>query len=469
MIYQVFADELPKEARIQLPASKSLSNRALIIRALCPEPCRIDNLSDCDDTRVQLAAFEGNKPNIDIGAAGTSMRFLTAYLACTPGKEVVLTGSARMKERPIRLLVDALRELGADIEYQEKEGFPPLHIRGKQLEGGALSIDGSTSSQYISALLMIAPTLAKGLQLTLTGSITSRPYILMTLQLMRRFGVESSFVGNVITIAPQAYRALNYTVESDWSAASYWYEILLFGQPQLERVTLCGLEPESLQGDSRVAAFFAELGIDTRFTEEGAELTLSDRSLPEKVTWDLSDQPDLAQTLIASCVGAGIGFHMKGLHTLRIKETDRLKAMHDELQKFGVQVEVIGDDEMIYTPANSLPSAGMNPLDVQVFATYKDHRMAMALAPLSAAVRESVYVDDPGVVSKSYPDFWEHLKQVNFQVEPIDQSVDEFMAHAQEVKAQQERVHRHSKFILNTVLIACAAIVVLLSFKCCRW
>ncbi|MBO6012049.1 MAG: 3-phosphoshikimate 1-carboxyvinyltransferase [Bacteroidales bacterium] len=481
MIYQVYTDDSKQASnRIELPASKSLSNRALIIRALCKGECQIDNLSDCDDTRAMLSAFEGDKDTIDIGAAGTSMRFLTAYLACTPGKDVVLTGSDRMKERPIRILVEALQKLGADIEYSGNEGFPPLHIRGKQLEGGELSIDGSTSSQYISALLMIAPTLNKGLKLTLDGQITSRPYIEMTLSLMQHFGVESSFEGNVISIAPQNYQPASYRVESDWSAASYWYETMLLANKRIRTLTLAGLKADSLQGDSRVAEYFTELGIDTKFSEEGAELTYSDRPKPQKVEWDLSGEPDLAQTLIASCAGLWIGFHIRGLHTLRIKETDRLKALHDELYKFGVNIHIVGDDEAVWDcNYENYEKKGDSTDDLVyveppiVVRTYKDHRMAMAFAPLAfmasdLALADAVYIDDPAVVSKSYPDFWKHLEKMCFCIEPIDMSPEAFVEHAKAVEAKQTRVRSHAKFVLNTVIAVSILLLSYLFFKCCR-
>ena len=434
MIYKVTAapDCLRDNEIIDLPASKSLSNRALILQALCPEPCQLTHLSDCDDTRVMLQAFEtvstqdatnAQEPLvIDIGAAGTSMRFLTAYFATRRGAEVIMTGTERMKQRPIKILVDALRTLGAQIEYLEGEGCPPLRIHGRQLDGGPLSIDGSTSSQYISALLMVAPTLAKGLQLTLTGDVTSRPYILMTLGMMREFGVESTWEDNVISIAPQTYRAQTYEVESDWSAASYWYEILaLATDAQLKAIRLKGLHQESFQGDCHIADYFAPLGIVTSFTPEGVTISRSqaDGQLPERLVWDMTEQPDLAQTVISTYACLGIRFDICGLHTLRIKETDRIAALENELAKLGFVVTDRDNDRML---SDNQQVAGHNPEVVPVISTYKDHRMAMAFAPAALAImsQPTLLVDDPAVVSKSYPQYWEHLRQLGFSVEEYD-------------------------------------------------
>jgi len=472
MLYEITVKPLPKEQTIDLPSSKSLSNRALIIQALCHEKCTLERLSDCDDTRVLQAAFDGTeKDTIDIGAAGTSMRFLTAYLACTPGKPIVLTGSKRMKERPIGILVDALRKLGADIEYTEQEGYPPLRISGKQLDGGPLSIDGSISSQYISALLLIAPTLTQGLKLTLEGQITSRPYIEMTLALMRQFGIDSSFQSNVISIKHQDYQATNYSVESDWSAASYWYEIL-FLSTQLkadasaqapQQLTLLGLKSNSLQGDSRVAKYFAELGIATTFTAQGAILTPTQQPLPAQVNWDLSNQPDLAQTLITTCCGGNVAFKMTGLHTLRIKETDRLYALHKELHKLGFDTQIVGDDEMNWNHQQA-----SEPLEDEVpglwaIETYKDHRMAMAFAPLALWAQpqgQALYIDDPTVVSKSYPKYWDDLLSLNFHLETIGRPYAEFLAHVKATSAKQARVHKHAKIVLNTLLVSGALLLI---------
>ena len=483
MTYQI-SDPVPSEDKtfvIDLPASKSLSNRALILQALCDENCQLSHLSDCDDTRVMLQAFEGDCQGnndaprlVDIGAAGTSMRFLTAYFAAKEGAEVVMTGSERMKQRPIGILVDALRELGADIQYMEQEGFPPLRIRGRKLKGGALSIDGSTSSQYISALLMIAPCLSEGLQLTLKGDITSKPYIEMTRRMMEEFGVKTEWVDDhCIHVAPQKYQAKAYAVESDWSAASYWYQIGLFlaNAGNNHQFVLKGLKQESLQGDSRVSAFFAELGMDTEYSSEGALIHGSkivqyrnnkteDNPLPEKVVWNLADQPDLAQTLIVTCCGMGIHFDITGLHTLRIKETDRIAALQTELKKFGYVVQVDGDDRMTYEGEECESDL------VPMVATYHDHRMAMAFAPLAQNFT-NLYICNPEVVSKSYPTYWDDLKKAGFQITEHPESEEEIRKHIAAMEERQQRIHTHAKWVLNTILIAGAAIVILVSLRCC--
>ena len=486
MIYQLFADNLVEEARIDLPASKSLSNRALILKALCTQSCQLSHLSDCDDTAVMLRAFAPEAADavsprvVDIGAAGTSMRFLTAYYATHPGADVILTGSERMKQRPIKILVEALRSLGADIEYTDNEGFPPLRIRGKRLEGGQLSIDGSTSSQYISALLMVAPTLSHGLQLFLAGQVTSRPYIEMTLALMRQFGIESSFKESYIEIEPQTYQAQDYVVESDWSAASYWYEMMALSRPAtqtgdhpLHRITLLGLQPDSLQGDSAIARFFAQLGISTEFVDEGALLTTTDQPLPDRVDWDLASQPDLAQTIIATLCALGVPFRIQGLHTLRIKETDRIAALLTELGKCGYQVEAKGDDVMLWDGALCTKA------DPVIIDTYQDHRMAMAFAPLAitmfrnygqeltdVADADALYVNHPEVVSKSYPTFWDDMRLVQTEINPIDREPDDYLQYRRQTMLRIANTHHKAKVILNTglVLVGLLIIVVILLF-----
>jgi len=395
MIYEVKVERLKKNETIQLPASKSLSNRALILKALCEDDCELSNLSDCDDTAVMLKAFSEGVGEINIGAAGTSMRFLTAYYATRAGKEVILTGSERMKQRPIALLVNALRQLGADISYVENEGFPPLRICGKELEGGSLSIDGSTSSQYISALLMIAPTLRNGLQLELTGSITSRPYIDMTLGLMQYFGATGSWEGNVIKVAPQKYTAQSYQVESDWSASSYWFEMAALCRDLDMR--LAGLHEKSLQGDSAVVKIYEQIC-----------------SCEERFVLDMTETPDLAQTVICTLCALQKPFTISGLHTLRIKETDRVDALETELAKLGYEVK----DRMENNTVVMTYEGGKSDGEAEaVIATYKDHRMAMAFAPLCMVLpSHSIRIDEPSVVSKSYPHYWDDLKKVGFEI-----------------------------------------------------
>ena len=443
---------------IDLPASKSLSNRALIMQALCPEPCQLTHLSDCDDTVVMQRAFQtiahhtSSEPaTIDIGAAGTSMRFLTAYFATREGAEVIMTGTERMKQRPIQILVDALRTLGAEIEYLETEGCPPLRIHGHHLDGGALSIDGSTSSQYISALLMVAPTLTNGLKLTLTGDITSRPYILMTLGMMREFGIESAWEGNVISIAPQTYKAQKYEVESDWSAASYWYEIMAFGfADDPRKIRLKGLHRNSLQGDSLVTRYLEPLGDITTFTDEGVELTLADDiedKRPEQLEWDMSEQPDLAQTVICSYAFHGIKFDICGLHTLRIKETDRISALENELKKLGYIVTDRDNNRMLFNDEETDDKVLLPCID-----TYKDHRMAMAFAPM--AMLHPLLIEDPMVVTKSYPQYWDHLRQVGFEVVEYDAEA--------EAKALLDE---HNRKIWRWLFIAIAFLALLFVLK----
>lgn len=390
---------------IQLPASKSISNRALILNALSYSPYNIQNLSDCDDTRVMVKALESNDNHFDIHAAGTAMRFMTAFLSKIVG-EWVITGSERMRQRPIGLLVDALRSLGARIEYIEKEGYPPLRIFGSALEGGELSLNGNVSSQYISALLMIAPYMKAGLTLTLSGNIISKPYILMTLQMMKQFGVTVQWNGNVIRVAPAEYKPTAFKVESDWSAASYWYEIAALS-PSAE-IELTGLQKNSVQGDSKIADFFVPLGINTQFTETGIKLRRNGE-LCKKLTLDLSDQPDLAQTLVTTCAFKNIAFRFSGLQSLKIKETDRIEALKRELRKLGY---VINDIQNSILEWNGERCKTGDSVSID---TYDDHRMAMAFAP-AAFILPGIQINHPEVVSKSYPSFWDDMKSAGFDI-----------------------------------------------------
>src|SRR5665647_367079 len=318
-------------AQISLPASKSISNRALILDALSYSPYDIENLADCDDTNVLVSALDSNSTTFDIGAAGTTMRFLTAFLSKTVG-EWVITGSERMKQRPIKLLVDALNGLGARIEYLENDGYPPLKIVGSALVGGEIHLKGNVSSQYISALMMIAPCMLKGLKIVLEGKIISRPYINMTMQMMDEYGIDVDFLGNVIKIEPQEYQPIPYKVESDWSAASYWYEILsLVGKGG---VFLKGLGENSYQGDSKGADLFEQLGVKTSYMEDGVLLS-PNGELTTRMEYDFTDEPDLTQTFAVTCCLKGIPFKFSGLETLKIKETDRIAALINELAKLG--------------------------------------------------------------------------------------------------------------------------------------
>ncbi len=398
-------------AKINLPSSKSLSNRAMLLCALSGVGSSAERISSCDDSYVMWRALRERPETVDIMAAGTAMRFLTAFFATCPGEEHILTGTERMRQRPIGVLVDALRALGADIEYVDNEGFPPLRICGKELQGGSLSLPASVSSQYISALLMIAPLMREGLRLELVGDIISRPYILMTIHMMRTFGADVEWEeGNVIRTAHKDYSEdVIYPIESDWSAASYWYEILALTPDAEATVTLPYLYKESLQGDSRVSDFFKPLGVDTTFDEEHEQVILTKRALSaeERQTsyeLDLVNQPDLAQTLVVTCALLQRPFRFTGLRSLRIKETDRMDALRNELAKFGIALGIEGDEALfIDSYGNQPPRYNGTPI-----ATYHDHRMAMAFAP-ACILFPDLLIADPEVVSKSYPHFWDDL------------------------------------------------------------
>lgn len=420
MNYRIFPPEELLEADIRLPLSKSVSNRVLIINALTPGEVPDVEVAQCDDTAVTVSALASKSDYVDIGAAGTAMRFLTAYFAATPGRTVTLDGSERMRRRPIRALVDALRCCGAHIEYVGDEGYPPLRIAGAHLAGGEVSVDASISSQYVSALLMVAPTMQNGLTLTLDGEVSSRPYINMTLELMRRHGVESSREGNVISVVPGQYEPCAETVEADWSAASYWYELEALTSGW---VTLRGLDSESTQGDSRVAAIYEALGVTTDFEgETGGVDLMASPDLSPLLVMDLSDTPDLAQAIVVTCTMIGVPFRFSGLASLKIKETDRLEALRNELLKVGIVVEIENDDTMEWDgrrrPINELPE----------FDTYDDHRMAMAFAPV-AIYLPGIVVRDAEVVSKSYPEYWNDLRSAGFRIvdasEPMDEKNEE--------------------------------------------
>ena len=396
------------DAQILLPASKSISNRALIINALGNGAHQPENLSDCDDTQVMIRALQA-KPGetIDIMAAGTAMRFLTAYLSVTPGDRII-TGTQRMKQRPIQVLVDALRELGANIEYVEKEGFPPLRIQGTTLTQSHISLPGNISSQYISALLMIAPTLKNGLQITLTGDIISRPYIDLTLQLMKDFGAQASWLNDhELKVEPQPYRSTPYYIEGDWSAASYWHEIVAFSKDAT--ITLPSLFRKSYQGDSKMADQFALLGARTSYKENGITILkpkMVDISQAIHVNLDFTNQPDLAQTFVVTCALQNITFRFTGLQTLKIKETDRIAALICEMKKLGYVLHE-AEDSILYWDGERCERSG------EAIDTYEDHRMAMAFAP-ACLVLPDICINNPHVVSKSYPHYWDDLKAAGF-------------------------------------------------------
>ncbi len=388
---------------VNITGSKSESNRLLLLQALFPG-LTIENLSNSDDAEVMQKGLQSQGDLVDIHHAGTAMRFLTAYFASRPGREVTLTGSARMKQRPIRVLVDALQELGAKIVYLEDDGCPPLRITGARFEKRQVSLPADVSSQYISALLLIAPSLPNGLELTLKGTITSVPYIRMTLSLLTRLGIPNHFEGNTIVVDPvDSLPAQDCVVESDWSSASYFFSLVaLSGEGS--RVRLGSYRSDSLQGDSVLPEIFGRLGVATRFQGNRMELLRTGDPSVQSLELDLIEVPDLAQTLAVCCFGLGLGCDLAGLHTLKIKETDRLVALENELTKLGAEIRVTQDSLHLE------PSRRIVPM--QRIATYNDHRMAMAFAPL--ALKTDLIIEDAGVVSKSYPDFWKDLAQLGF-------------------------------------------------------
>ena len=399
-------------ADVTPPTSKSISNRALLIQALCPEQhYTIERLAVCDDTEHMQQGIADKRAGaaiIDIGATGTAMRFLTAYLAITSG-ETVLTGSKRMQQRPIGILVEALRTLGADISYVNNEGYPPLCIKGKSLRGGEVEVEASISSQYISALLMISPCLAEGLTLHLRGDIASRTYIELTLDLMRHYGARAEWGdGQTIRIAPGGYEDRPLTVEGDWSGASYWYELAAVAAHcghEVE-ILLRGLTANSKQGDRVVAEMFEPLGVTTEYTVEGARLIHSElRTQNSELKMDFTHCPDIAQTLAVTCCLLGVPFTFEGIHSLRIKETDRVAALITELRKLGYVLHAEGDKQLVWDGERTEPSAS------PTIVTYDDHRMAMAFAP-AALCYEGLTIENPEVVSKSYPGFWKDLEQL---------------------------------------------------------
>ena len=401
-------------ANISLPASKSISNRALIIYALSGGSMLPHNLSDCDDTRVIIDAIRYMPEVIDVGPAGTAKRNMTAYMSVMRGTHV-LTGTERMKHRPIGVLVDALRKLGADIEYIGEEGYPPLRVTGRTLTGGMLETPSNVSSQFISALLMIAPVLKEGLELRLTGDILSRPYIDLTLWMMREFGADADWSGSdTITVKPKPYRASEYFIENDWSGASYWYEMVALSADRDATVQLSGLMDGSKQGDSVVKYIFSLLGVKTVFESrqdgrlQSVTLKKSGRCVP-RLEYDFSGSPDLAQTVVVTCCMLKIPFHFQGLSTLKIKETDRIEALITELHKLGFVLTEHNGSELIWDGTRC------EPLPAAVIDTYDDHRIALAFAPVSLC--HPLTINHPHVVTKSYPHYWDDLSKAGFLVE----------------------------------------------------
>lgn len=399
---------------ITLTGSKSECNRALIISSLSKGLVAIDNMSNAADTvtlnRIlnSISQNASHQQTVDVGPAGTAMRFLTAYLSNLPGN-FILTGTERMKQRPIGILAEALKTMGATLTYLEQEGFPPLSIKGPlEQQTDTVRIKGDISSQYISALLMIAPTLTQGLTLEIEGELTSLPYVKMTLDMLEEAGIKHSWNGNNITISPQQFKASVLAVEPDWSAASYWYSIAALSDKA--EIDLPYLKDKSLQGDSRIRKIMEAFGVKTSKTSKGIVLTTSEQSFDDQVL-DLKDCPDLAQTIIVCAAALGQNLSFTGLETLKIKETDRVKALQNELAKIGV---VLTEDNLIYT----LNCEGLHFPEKVTFGTYEDHRMAMAFAPLSLRIRE-VELEDMNVVEKSYPDFWKDLEKAGFTIKEI--------------------------------------------------
>lgn len=433
MTYRVSHPTKVIKGEITLTASKSESNRALIIQAICEADFEIQNLAAAEDTRVLKEILDTVKANTstevqtyDVGAAGTTMRFLTAYLSTVSGTHI-LTGTERMKNRPIGILVDALRDLGAEIEYVEKDGYPPLRIKGKEIEGGAIEIDGNVSSQYISALMLLSPKFKKGLKLKFKGNVTSVPYIKMTLNMLSQFGVKGDLdlgdnfldtpnLNPTLEVKPSNYAVTNanraYTVEGDWSSASYWYSIAALAKDT--EFTIHGLKRNSMQGDSTIESMYAKhFGVSTnQIAEASIQLSADSKNKKERLTvLDFSSCPDLAQTVAVTVSALGLSVEFEGLHTLRIKETDRTLALKNELEKIGTEVKIVGDDFIDILPSKL-------KMDPEVISTYEDHRMAMAFAPL-ALVCDYVDIEDSEVVKKSYPAFWEDLKGAGFKIEKV--------------------------------------------------
>lgn len=393
---------------ITITGSKSESNRLLLLKALF-ENLEIQNVSNSDDSQYMLKALSTESTTVDIHHAGTAMRFLTAYFATLEGNTTLLTGSQRMQERPIKILVEALRELGADIEYANKEGYPPLKITGKQLLKDEVRMKANVSSQYISALLLMATKLKNGLELHLEGKITSVPYIKMTLSLLEQIGVETSFEGQTIKVQPYLEAApKTLTVESDWSSASYFYSIIALS-PLGTQVSLSTYKKDSLQGDAVLKDIYRQMGVETSFEASRIILKKTTNTLPPLIDIDLANAPDIAQTIVVSCLGLQIQCHITGLHTLKIKETDRLEALKAELTKLGAVINVTNESLHLERSAEIKENIAIK--------TYNDHRMAMAFAPL--ALKVPVKILNAEVVTKSFQKFWEDLQQVGIQIEEV--------------------------------------------------
>ena len=410
MIYRIKRPTQTLRDTIKLPASKSISNRMLILNALSYSTFPIKNLAVCDDTQVLSQALQSDSNHFDIGAAGTSMRFLTAFLSKIVG-EWTITGSKRMLQRPIGILVDALRSVGAQIDYLGEEGYPPLRIKGSALQGGEITLQSHVSSQYISALLMISPLMEKGLILHLEGNLISRPYIALTLDLMQQMGISYTWKRNTISVNPGTYTPIPMTVESDWTAASYWYAIMALA-PNEARIKLLGLYKQSAQGDAEGAHLAHQIGVGTQLIKEGVALFHTGKQV-ERLDTDFTAIPDLAQTFVVLCLAKGIPFHFTGLQSLKIKETNRIAALITEAGKLGFPLteEENGSLHWEGSKTEADPKA--------IIQTYDDHRMAMAFAPYALVSPKGILIDNPSVVNKSYPNFWADLRKVGFEIEEI--------------------------------------------------
>lgn len=403
-----YEPESVNESIILVPGSKSIANRLLILQAIFPAAITLKHVPNSDDTKVLIDALNSTKKTIDIGHAGTAMRFLTAYFACKKDSQVVLTGSDRMQQRPISVLVSALKTLGANINYLKKEGFPPLEITGTQLNGNHVTLEGSVSSQYITALMLIAPTLPGGLTITIKNKITSKPYISMTSMLLNKIGIKATFNQNNIHIPhQQKIHPISIPIESDWSAASYLYSFVALSK---KNITISSFVKNSIQGDSACVSLFRILGVQTIFNTNGTiGLAYKSKELPKKIEIDLNETPDLAQTLAVTFLALNIDCKLTGLETLSIKETNRLLALKTELEKLGAVVNTTSNALVLYAPKKIKSNV--------TIATYNDHRMAMAFAPL--AVKTSIGIENPNVVTKSYPSFWEDMQQCGIKKRPI--------------------------------------------------
>lgn len=406
MQIQLKKSKINSFSELKITGSKSESNRVLLLQALF-EGLEIKNVSNSDDSQLMQKALKSNSSVVDIHHAGTAMRFLTAYYATRLGKTTTLTGSSRMQERPIKILVDALNTLGASISYTKNDGYPPLLIEGKTLTKSNVQMKANVSSQYISALLLIAPTLENGLTLHLEGEITSTPYIKMTLSLLNELGVQTSFEINTITVFPfRQLTSKTFIVESDWSSASYFYSIVALS-PVGTQIAISEYKSTSLQGDAILQKIYKDLGVESTFNGTTLILKKIETSSPNCLSIDLSNAPDIAQTIAVTCLGLKIDCDLTGLHTLKIKETDRLVALQNEIQKLGTTINITNNSLQLKSPLDLNPGV--------VISTYNDHRMAMAFAPL--ALKTQLFVDDAEVVSKSYPDFWNDLKTIGFTIE----------------------------------------------------